>query len=77
MEPAGSLPCLQQPGTGSQPKPDALIHTFPSYFPKMCIDSILYLLLGLPSGLFPSGFATNILYTFLFSPMLATWSARL
>jgi hypothetical protein len=24
-----------------------------------------YLRLGLPSGLFPSGFSTNILYTFL------------
>jgi hypothetical protein len=27
-----------------------------------------YLRLGLPSGLFPSGFPTNILYAFLFSP---------
>jgi hypothetical protein len=28
-----------------------------------------HLRLGLPSGLFPSGFATNNLYTFLFSPI--------
>jgi hypothetical protein len=28
-----------------------------------------YLRLGLPSGLFPSGFPTNILYAFLFSPI--------
>jgi hypothetical protein len=28
--------------------------------------------LGLPSGLFPSGFPTNNLYTFLFSAIRAT-----
>jgi hypothetical protein len=31
----------------------------------------VHLRLGLPSGLFPSGFPTNILYTFLFSPIRA------
>jgi hypothetical protein len=30
----------------------------------------VYLRLGLPSGLFPSGFPTNNLYTFLFSPFV-------
>jgi hypothetical protein len=29
-----------------------------------------HLRLGLPSGLFPSGFATNILYAFLFAPFV-------
>jgi hypothetical protein len=29
----------------------------------------IHLRLGLPSGLFPSGFHTNNLYTFLFSPI--------
>jgi hypothetical protein len=29
--------------------------------------------LGLLSGLFPSGFAINIIYEFLFSPIRATW----
>jgi hypothetical protein len=37
----------------------------------------IHLRLGLPSGLFPSGFATNILYGFLFSPIRATYLAHL
>jgi hypothetical protein len=36
-----------------------------------------YLRLGLPSGLFPSGFPTNILYEFLFSSIRATYPAHL
>jgi hypothetical protein len=36
-----------------------------------------YLCLGLPSGLFPSGFPNKILYTFLFSPIRATCPAHL
>jgi hypothetical protein len=31
----------------------------------------IHLRLGLPSGLFPSGFPTNNPYTFLFSPIRA------
>jgi hypothetical protein len=37
----------------------------------------IHLRLGLPSGLFPSGFSTNNLYTFLFSPICATCPAHL
>jgi hypothetical protein len=33
--------------------------------------------LGLPSGLFPSGFPTNNLYTFIFYPIRATCPAHL
>jgi hypothetical protein len=33
--------------------------------------------LGLPSGLFPTGFPTNNLYTFLFAPIRATCPAHL
>jgi hypothetical protein len=35
-----------------------------------------HLCLGLPSGLFPSGFPTKNLYTFLFSPIHATYTAH-
>jgi hypothetical protein len=33
--------------------------------------------LRLPSGLFPSGYPTNALHAFLFSPIRATWPAHL
>jgi hypothetical protein len=33
----------------------------------------IHLRFGLPSGLFPSGFPTKNLYTFLFSPILAKY----
>jgi hypothetical protein len=36
-----------------------------------------HLRLGLPSGLCPRGFPTNILYALLFSPIRATCSAHL
>jgi hypothetical protein len=37
-----------------------------------------WLRLGLPSGLFPSGFPTNVLYAFLFSPvMFDTWTYKI
>jgi hypothetical protein len=68
MKPQGSLPRSQEPSTGPYPEPN---QSNPYNF------NIIYpLRLGLPSGLFPSGFSTNILYAFLFSPICATCPAH-
>jgi hypothetical protein len=48
----------------------------PFYLRSTLILSI-HLRLGLTSGLLPSGFPTNILYAFLFSPIHTTCSAHL
>jgi hypothetical protein len=41
--------------------------------PRSIIILFSYLRLGLPSGLFPSGFPTKILYALLISPLPVTW----
>jgi hypothetical protein len=46
------------------------VHTNQSYLPKSNFNIIPRIRLGLPSGLFPFGFPTNILYAFLFSPFV-------
>jgi hypothetical protein len=55
------------------------IESIPSH--PIALRSILilstHLRLGLPSGLLPSGFPTNILYAFRFSPVRATCPAHL
>jgi len=65
MESRGSLPCLQDPTTGHSWA--RWIHSMPSN--PISLRSILilssHLCLGLPRGLFPSGFLTEILRTFL------------
>jgi hypothetical protein len=50
------------------------VHTIPSYLSKSHFN-IVHHHLGLPSGLFPSGFPTNILHAFLVSPIRATCPA--
>jgi hypothetical protein len=78
MEPEGSLPCSQETSTGLYPEPDQS-NPYPSH--PLSLRSILilftHLRLGLPSVLLPSGFPTNNLYAFLFSPILATYPAHL
>jgi hypothetical protein len=53
-----------------------LVHTNPSYL-RHNLLLFTHLHLGLPSGLFPSVFPTNILYAFLFSLIRATCTANL
>jgi len=55
------------------------VHNFPPYFSKIHFILMLssHLRLGLLSGLFPSGFQTKILYSFLISPIRATFPAHL
>jgi hypothetical protein len=72
MEPEGSLPRLEELSTFTYSE---------THHPILSERSILmlsfHLRLGLPGGLFPSGFPTNNLYTFLFSPIRATCPAYL
>jgi hypothetical protein len=42
------------------------VHTTPTYYSKIYFNIIPHLGLGLPSGLFPSGFPTKIVYKFIF-----------
>jgi hypothetical protein len=76
MEPKGSLPCSQEPSAGPYPEPDQSTPSHPLSLRSILILST-HLCLGLPSGLLPSGFHTNILYAFLFSPIRATCHAHL
>jgi hypothetical protein len=57
MEPEGSLLCSQELSTGLYPEPD---QSNPILY-KIHFNIAHPPMLGLPSGLFPSGFPTNIL----------------
>jgi hypothetical protein len=53
------------------------INTIPSYLSKIHFNIVHPPTPGLPSGLVPSGFPTNILYAFLVSLIRATCHAHL
>ena len=78
MEPEGSLPHSQQPATCPYPQParSSLYPPHPTFSRPFLISSS-HLRLGLPSGLFPSGFPTNTLYTPLPYPVRATCPTHL
>ena len=77
MEPEGSLSHLQVPTTYSYSEPDQSSPCPPSHFLKIHLNIIPHLYLGLPSGLFPSGFPTKTRHTPLLSPIPVTCPAHL
>ena len=73
MEPEGSLLHSQMPATYPYPEPyRSSPYPHISLFWRSVLILSFHLRLGLPSGLFPSGFPTKYLYTPLFSPIRAT-----
>jgi hypothetical protein len=79
-EPEGPSPCTQEPTTGPYPEPTESTAP-PPPLKLMSLIAILipcsHLPLGLPSGLFPSGFPTKTLKTSLYSSMSSTCAAHL
>jgi hypothetical protein len=68
IEPENSLPCSQESSTGPYPKPDQCSPYQPILSRlRFTFTLSTHLCFGLPSGLFPSGFPTNILHAFFFS----------
>jgi hypothetical protein len=74
MEPEGSIPNPQELSACSYPEQDQSSPLHPIPLPLNFIHPPGR---RLPSGLFPSGFPTNNLYEFLFSPIRAKWPANL
>jgi hypothetical protein len=68
MEPEGSLPSSKQPSSSSYPVEVNPVHTTASYLSKIHFSIIHRLRLGIPSGLFSSGFPIHIFYMHSSSP---------
>ena len=76
-EPEGSLLHLQEPTTCRYPKPDQFSPCNPHHTSRKSILILSsHLCLGLPSGLFPSGFPTKTLYAPILSRLCATCSTH-
>jgi hypothetical protein len=71
MEPEGPLPCSKDPSTLSQ------INPYHPISQRSILILSTHLRLGLPSGLFLSGFPTNTLCVFRFVPIRTTCPAHL
>ena len=77
MELEISLPHSQEPATRAYYEPDQFNpRPHPNYWSAVLILSS-HLSLGLPSGLFPSGFPIKTQYAYLLSPIRATCPAHL
>jgi hypothetical protein len=75
MEPEGSLPCSQEPSTGPYPQPNQSSQYQPILYRRSILILPIYLRLGIPIGLLPSGFPTSISYALIF-PIRATCSVH-
>jgi hypothetical protein len=77
MEPEGSLLCSKEPSTGPyfESAKSSPYHPIPfSLISNLTLPYHLHL--GLPSGLFPSGFPTDILHAISFVPIRVTLPAH-
>ena len=76
MEPEGSLPLSRVPATCNYPETDRSSPCSPYHFLSIHLNISCHLRLGLPSGLFPSGFPTKILHSNFLFPIRATCPAN-